>query len=305
MNLFITGGSGFLGKNVIKELIEDEAIEKLYCLEHKSRIEVNSPKIIRIKGSVLDVDKVQIDDLVDKMIVITGVTNGRKASIQDTFLVNVEGTKKAVTFCKNHSVRNLVFVSSINVMLQKKGAYAQSKVLAEKAVIASGMNYTIFRPALIYGYHQQYGLGVIENCIKKYGMVPVFGNGKKLEQPVHVRECSQIMARYIMHSQNNRIISIAGRTPMTYNDLCLRIGKIIEKKTRLIHVPARPLEILLTVSERLGIRLPVSLEQIFHIDTDLACDMTDIYRELQFHPESFEYLYLLEEMEKSNLQTRA
>lgn len=301
MNLFITGGSGFLGKNVIRELIKNEEMEKLYCLEHKSRIEVNSPKIIRIKGNISDVDKVRIDDPVDKMIVITGVTDGRKTSMQDTFRVNAEGTKKAVTFCTNNSVRNIVFVSSINVMLKKKGAYAQSKVLAEKIITESGLDYTIFRPALIYGYHQKHGLGVIENCIKKYGIVPIFGNGEKLEQPVHVKECSEIMAHYIMHDQTNRIIPIAGRMPMTYNDLCLRIGKILGKKTRLIHVSARPFEILLTVLERLGIRLPISLEQIYHIDMNLDCDMSGIYKELPFHPESFEHLYLLEEFAERNL----
>lgn len=295
MNLFITGGSGFLGKNLIKELVKDIEIEKIYCLEHKSPIDVKSQKLIRMKGNVSDIDKVRIDAPIDKMIVITGVTNGRNASIADTFKVNFEGTKKAITFCNNNLIKNIVFVSSINVMLSKKGAYAKSKVRAEKAVIDSGLNYTIFRPALIYGYNQPMGLGVIEKCIKNYGIVPIFGNGKKLEQPVHVKECSQIMAWYIMHSQNNRIIPITGRTPMAYNDLCLRIGKLMEKKTRLVHVPAKPFEMLLSFSERMEICLPISVEQIYHIDSDLDYDMSDVYKEVQFKTASFEDLYLLEE----------
>ena len=293
MKLFIVGASGFLGKSLLQELLLNESIEKIYCLIHRNRIQVDDSRVEQIVGDVNTIGDLIIEDRIDACISMAGITNGRGYTIEETYHTNYVGTENVVAFCKKNHINQLYFTSSINATLQKTGVYAESKIKAEKYICNSGLDCMIFRPALIYGYGQELGLGVIEKCIRKIRMVPIFGDGKKLEQPVFVEECSSIMAYYIVNNIcDGRIINILGNEKFTYNELCLKIGELIGIKPWLVHLPVFPFEFSVKVAEKIHLRMPISLEQIYHIDSDLAGDMDEIYRETGVKPDSFENNYI-------------
>ncbi len=64
------------------------------------------------------------------------------------FRVNAELTKQLVSTCSPS--QHFVYVSTICAH-PDGGAYGQSKWLAEEAIRRSGLDYTIIRPAEIYG----------------------------------------------------------------------------------------------------------------------------------------------------------
>ncbi len=292
MKILLIGASGFLGQELLKSLLVYHDIEKMYCLIHKNAITIEDKRLHMISGDIKNLSVLYLTEKIDICVLLSGITNGRGYSAKDTMNINYGGTKNAIQYCKQYGIKKIILTSSINVQLKKMGAYAKSKQLAEKAVVDSDMQYIIFRPALIYGYHQKLGLGVIEKSIRKMGIVPVFGNGKKLEQPVFVKECADIMAYYIIHEQKNRIIEVLGKKAYTYNELCKSIAKLINKKVILIHLPILPFELCLKLFERLKISFPLSVEQIYHIDTDLAGDMTNIYNETGVYGDLLENNYL-------------
>lgn len=297
MKLLLMGGSGFLGGELIGSLLSEPEVERIYCLVHHAPVRTDDARIRTVQGSAGEMDKLVLPERVDACVVVSGVIDGRGADRRSTLAVNYGGTKKAIEFCKKNGIGEIFFTSSINARLEKKGIYAESKLLAEKAVRNSGLRYMIFRPALIYGYHQKYGIGVIETFIRKCGIVPVFGDGKKLEQPVFVGECADIMSHYILGGAENRILEIFGKDAYAYDDICRLIGRLIGKKVRLIHLPVLPFEIALSVLERLGMPFPISLEQIYHIDSDLSGKMEKIYEETGIQPESFGINFLKEKNE--------
>lgn len=287
MKLLLIGGSGFLGTELLYCLLSDKNIEKIYCVAHHAPLKCSDTKISVLKGDITDLDSIHLPERIDGCVIASGVTNGRSASEKETFRINYIGTKKAISFCQKHKINEIFFTSSINVKLKKKGAYAKSKLLAENVIRKSKLKYVIFRPALIYGYHQKLGLGVIERCIQKYGIVPVFGDGQKLEQPVFVKECAAIMAYYISHGADGQIVEILGRDAYSYNELCQQIGMLLGKNVHLVHFPVKPFEMALTLIEKMHIPFPISAEQIYHIDSDLNGNMERIYQETGIMPQSF------------------
>lgn len=292
MKILLIGASGFLGQELLKSLLIYDDIEKIYCLIHKNPITIKDKRLYMISGDVRNLSTLHLPEKIDICVLLSGITNGRGYTIKDTMNINYGGTKNVIQYCKRYEIKKIVLTSSINVHLKKMGAYAKSKQLAEKAVISSNIQYIIFRPALIYGYRQKLGLGVIEASIQKTGIVPVFGNGKKLEQPIFIKECANIMAYYIVYEKKNRTIEVLGRDAYTYNELCKTIAKLIHKKVLLIHLPVLPFELCLKLLEKLKIPLPLSVEQIYHIDTDLSGNMTNIYNETNIYGDSLENNYL-------------
>ena len=299
MKLFITGGTGFLGSVLIEKLLCSDKIEKIYVLTHKAKLSTESSRIQTISGDVRNLHEILINDDIDTCIMLSGAINGRAINGRaingrTTRDINYNGTESAIKFCRKNNIARIIFTSSVNARLPKRGVYGQSKLDSEKLIANSGLDYIIFRPSLIYGRKCKFGLNVIEKCIRKYGVVPVFGNGKKLEQPIHVDECAELIKFYTLNQSvtSGRIIELLGRDAMTYNDMCRVIAECINKPVRLIHVPAWPFAWGLKLIESLNIGLPVSSEQIYHVDTDLAGDMSGIYSETWITAKSFRENFL-------------
>lgn len=300
MNIFVIGGAGFLGRRVLRELDADERVEKLYCLVHHKDVETSLKKAVRVRGDVTALQEARLEDgaevakgAVDVCLVLSGVIDGRGASVADTMRVNYEGVRQSIEFCRAHGAGRIAISSSVNVRLKRQGVYAKSKVLAEEAVKDSGLEYLIFRPALIFGADSGGGLTVIEAFIKKRGVVPVFGDGKKLEQPIYVGECSAMMERLLLGGKWNRTVELLGREAMEYCSLCRIMAEYIGKRdgtrqtVRFVHFPATLCGKVIELFEALHIKLPISAEQVWHVDSDLAGDMAAVYAETGIEGESF------------------
>lgn len=303
MNIFLVGSSGLLGRHVLRALLEDGRVSKIYCLIHNTSINLAYPaahnilepdirrkeeeKIIKIKGCVENLAEVRLNAKIDQCLILSGIINGMHADEQTIMRVNYKGVLSAVEFCKINGIGRICVTSSVNVKLKQHGAYAKSKCLAERAVRQSGLKYLIFRPALIYGADADKGLKIIEKCIRKYGIVPVFGSGERREQPIWVGECAAFIAYYLLKDSSNRIIELYGREAMTYNQMCRLIAEAEGRKIYLIHIPVWIAVFVVRVLEKLQIRFPVSQEQIYHIDTDLDGNMEQIYKESGIYGDTF------------------
>ena len=294
MKLFITGGTGFLGSVLIEKLLRSSEIEKIYVLTHKAKLSTENSRLQTISGDVRNLQKIAVNDDIDTCIMLSGAINGRAINGRTTREINYNGTEAAIKFCRKNNITRIIFTSSVNARLPKRGVYGQSKLDSEKLIINSGLDYIIFRPSLIYGRQCKFGLNVIEKCIRKYGVVPVFGDGNKLEQPIHVDECAELIKFYTLDQfeTSGRIIELLGRDAMTYNDMCRVIAECINKPVRLLHVPAWPFVWGLRLIEALNVGFPVSSEQIYHVDTDLAGDMTQIYNDTGISAKSFRENFL-------------
>ena len=115
----------------------------------------------------------------------------------------------------------------------------------------------------------------------------MFGDGRKLEQPIHVDECADYVNYYVLNGTSGRTIELLGRDAMTYNDMCCAIAECMKKRVRLLHVPSWPAVMGLRMIEALNIGIPLSSEQIYHIDNDLSGSMEQVHRETGIYQNSF------------------
>jgi len=186
MKLFITGASGFLGRQCVAYLCglpQGHGIDELVCLvrdqEKAAFLKTLKPafKLTILQGDLLDpasYDAAAVSaTVVFHLAGLVGLKNGAAFYTQ-----NYQATQQLVSVLQNSTVlQRLVLMSSIAAVDHDKRQwsnthfeplteaspctpttdYGGSKYQAEQAVMASGLPYTIIRPAYIIGPHLRAG----------------------------------------------------------------------------------------------------------------------------------------------------
>jgi NADH dehydrogenase len=273
MNIIIFGASGFLGRNLLPLLLEDVQIKKILAVTHKSRL--NLPDMTE-KVDVVSQDdffslRFNRNEFSDSTVICLAGNYSPKASAAGLRMANFEMPKKIIDFLKIYGIKHFILAGTINVRLPAGNGYTHYKREIEAYTASSGIPHTIFRPSLLFGKGDSVFSKII-SYIKKWHIIPVLGDGNKLEQPIHVSEAAVFFYQAAVSAPANQIFEIGGLNPMSYNDMLFAIAEVFNRNIRLLHLPARPAYRILEFLERMGLRLPVNSEQILHIDNDLDID---------------------------------
>lgn len=158
--LLITGGTGFVGRNLTDRMIRKGHDVRLLCLPQEDVGNLGK------KAEIFRGDITQPDTLrgalkgVDTVVHLAGLVSYTKPK-SALYSVNAAGTKNLINRCKN--VKRFVFASSVSVYGEIKGIadesypfapatnYGLSKAVAENVVRNSGMKHAILRVAPAYG----------------------------------------------------------------------------------------------------------------------------------------------------------
>ena len=174
--VLVTGGTGFLGSYIIKQLVEKGYAVRAIRRSSKLPFWISKDifdKVEWVDGDVLDV--VALEDAmegVDTIIHSAAVVSFAKKDRKDMYQVNVEGTANVVNMALEKNVRRLIHISSVaalgrtnnggQVNEEKKWEeskanthYGKSKFKAELQVwrgINEGLEAIILNPGTILGY---------------------------------------------------------------------------------------------------------------------------------------------------------
>lgn len=267
MNVFITGASGFIGRQLLEHIASDSRFEKVFCL---CRSDVNLPSdFTAIHGSLDELVNMPPIDA-DVCIHLAAVTNSTNADSNEVFRINSEGTAAVVEFCKKSNISRVVFLSSINVHLSKKYTYALSKLAAEEHIRNSGLEYSILRCALVYGKGCQ-SFDKILRFVKLFHIVPVLGDGKAYEQPIYIDEVCRAIITHAFMTGECKTCDLCGKTKMSYNEMVKQLALAIGTNVILLHLPIRPFVAVSEFFYRHKLPFPIQPEQISHMCEDLCC----------------------------------
>lgn len=275
MNVFITGASGFVGSHLVKALSADRAIDQIYALYRKKEQIAFLPKVNPVIGDLDKLPEIKCGKKIDVFIHLAGYFKNESKKLCEK--VNLQGTRNAIAFCRSNGINRIFFYSTINVNLKSKGNYAITKLMAEEEIKKSGLEYMILRPALIYEGRKG-SLGKIIGYVEKLPFVPVFGDGSAKEQPIHINELVDLTVAMIKDFRPGYILYAAGRDAMSFSEMVDIIARTMDKKTKILPVPAKPVHAVLRLLEKAGIHIGISSEQVAHMSEDLYADMTETLR---------------------------
>lgn len=227
MKIFITGGTGLLGRAVVNRLSQEG--HQLYLLTRQSKSD--TANLHYIQGDILHVSAWE-KHLVDMDIMLhmaAPVTFwGPWQLYQDGI---IDATKHILEASKRYGIKRFIYISSESVLQDKgslKGAnehtpypaepnsyYGKSKMLAEKILLAdhSLIEKIIIRPTFIWGP----GLPML-NLLKEKVANRQFlwvGKGEVTIDMVHADNVAELIALTLTKGENKDIFFVTDEAPKT------------------------------------------------------------------------------------------
>jgi nucleoside-diphosphate-sugar epimerase len=262
--LFVTGGSGFIGRRFLGTL-DGDRWERVQCLSRSQRW-LGPEARERVNLRVVTADLLDVDRYLPSLagcdtVVHLAATTG-KAARAEYFRVNTEGTRAVLEASRRAGVARFLYVSSIAARFAGESLYyyAESKRRAEEAVRASGLSFTIVRPTIVIGKG-----GASWESLSRLAalpLIPVLGNGTRI-QPVYVDDVARWLHTLLASPFRGRTIELGGPEVTTFGSL-LRETHYLRRGRRpwTIKIPVKPIASGLAILEKFMSFLPLNAGQL-------------------------------------------
>ena len=115
--------------------------------------------------------------------------------------------------------------------------YHRSKWAAEEIVRASRLDYTIFRPAIIYGPGDGF-VNLFAGIARRSPVLPVMGSGQSRFQPIAVEDVAGCFVRALSEARSvGETCDLCGTEVFTLNEILDAILEVTGRKRLKLHVP--------------------------------------------------------------------
>lgn len=274
---FVTGGSSQLGQYVLQSLLSRV---RILAVVHRRKIEIPGAEMELLHGGLEEIARSPVAlHRAQVVLHMAAVTHSDNPS--EYFHVNAELTTQLLSLCRPS--QHFVYVSTVCAH-PNGGAYGLSKWLAEEAVRKSGLNYTIIRPAEIYGSTDGEGIDALIALAQKMRILPDFRwHGSIKYAPVSVEEAAQFIVEATIHRR---------RADQTYT-ICAERSCVAPEIARALRSSVRPLFVvpvpvmMLRAAKVLRLPLPFKSDQIDRLVLPKTYDIALARRDYDFQPHSF------------------
>ena len=231
--ILVTGGSGFLGKNIVKELLDPDspvnpAEIRIFDIQPYSGIK--NEKIRYVQGDIRNYNEVEkACEGVTLVIHSAAIIDWGTQPESVVFEINTGGTENVIKACLKNNVNNLVYTSSLDAVFTGKPlvnidetqpypakpvtSYCESKIRSEKLIHeaqSESLKTCILRPSDIYGEADPYHIDSLINMAKT-GFYVRLGNGKSKCQHVYVGNMAHahVLAADALLKNNTKVMGNA------------------------------------------------------------------------------------------------
>ncbi|MGI5880028.1 MAG: SDR family oxidoreductase [Syntrophomonadaceae bacterium] len=278
--ILVTGITGLTGRFLFKALRTQGYQGKIRCLVRESSDVswMDDDNFELVVGDVND-----YNSLVTALAETTAVIH----------LVNIRSSPQVIQACYETGVKRAIFVNTTGIF-SKYQQYAAEYQRLEAAMVNCTLDYTIIRPTMIYGNHQDKNIHKLVKVVNKYPIIPVLGSGYGLMQPIYAADLAVVIARALQNDVSlNKAYNVAGRDPIRFKDMMDMISRKLGKRRLFITVPY----FLALAAGYLGEIIPnglIDVEKVRRLQEDKVFSYAEAFKDMDFAPLSFEQGVTLE-----------
>ena len=279
MKIEITGVTGFVGSNLFKYLLNYSYEPKVFNLRNsnwKSEININSTAIIHLAGKAHDLKN--------------------NFNPEEYFDVNTKLTQELFDVFLASNCRDFIFFSSVKAVtdnapgiltektvLNPQTIYGQSKMQAEQYILSKDVPQSkrvfILRPTMIHGPGNKGNLNLLYQLVRKGIPWPLgaFHNQRSfcsIDNVCYV--VNQILEREDIPSG---VYNLADDETLSTNELIEIIGATTNKKTKIISISKKVINIIAKIGDVL--HLPLNTERLDKLTENFVVSNAKIKSALQ------------------------
>ena len=240
-NCLIFGGSGQIGKNLIRKLTK-----KNYQVTVVTRNIHQKSYVIKTQANAGYIDIVESDIFEEQKL--------RKLFKNADVCINLIGilfeSKKGNTFnnihtifpsllsklSKEYKLKHFIHISALGINEATDSDYAKSKLLGEERILKNFPLATIIRPSIVYSVDDNFTTSFM-TLLNRLPIFPLYYEGKTKFAPIHCSDLTDIIFNIILNNVNSKIIECVGPEIISFKEILEKLLNLIGKKRLLIPMP--------------------------------------------------------------------
>jgi NADH dehydrogenase len=233
--ILVTGATGFVGRAVVAELLQRGY--QVVALARRQESQASEPGLVRVAADVLGEGWQRWAEGCQAIIHLVGIIRPRPKEGVTFQGAHVEATARVIQVCQKQGIGRLLHMSAVGANPQASTPYHRTKGEAEQLVMASGLAWTIFRPSVIFGPGDGFTT-TLAGVIRRFPVVPIFGDGSYPLQPVAVEEVAEAFALSLDNPRAiGQVVELGGPEVLTYLQVLQRVAASLGKRRAFLRLP--------------------------------------------------------------------
>lgn len=283
--ILVTGGTGFIGRSLIRSLVEAG-----YVVRTLIRPSNRSPKLpfgvpVEVAVSSLNDPRGLRAAMVGVDIVYHLAGVERRGAYGSLMAVDIQGTQAVTAAAVDAGVDRIFFVSHLGADRASAYPVLKAKAIAEENIRRSGIDFTILRTAILYGKEDGFttGLARLLNALPFVFLIP--GDGGTLLQPLWVEDLVTCLTWALDdESTRNELYEIGGPEYYTFRQVLEMVMQETGNQRRILSVRPPYLRGVTVFLASIFPGLPVSVYWLDYLATNRTSTLDTIPRIFHLMP---------------------
>jgi len=252
MKLFLPGGAGLVGLNLIATLQQDHPDWQLIVVDKKAAaLEVGRQLFLAVQFVCEDLTRSagnswpQLLEGCDACVMLQAeIGNTDPSQFERNNITTTEVVLRELQRCR---IPRLVHISSSVVKSQANDLYTTTKRHQEQLVLREWPDAVVLRPTLMFGWFDRKHLGWLARFMQKLPVFPIPGSGRFIRQPLYVGDFCRVIQSCLENPALSGSYDITGIEQVSYISLMRQLRDAVNAKPWIIHLPIPLFDVLLQV----------------------------------------------------------
>jgi UDP-glucose 4-epimerase len=290
LKALVTGGAGFVGRHLVKELAKRKIKTIIFdqiCPEGSH--DTHPPDISFVEGDILDLESLTKSmkgcDLVFHTAAIAEIDETRRNPVK-TMNVNVMGTVNCLEAARENRIKRFLYASSVYASGSRGSFYRVSKQTGESLCKTYyedfGLEYTILRYGSLYGRepnHWNFIYGVCHDLLTK-GEFTYSSSPDAIREYIHINDAARETIRIAIDNEfANKSVLITGHQRLKMKEFFDMIQEILGKDITIHYESLKHQPHYIRTPYSFDVDVPVRVNLSSYVD--ISEGILDCLREIQ------------------------
>ena len=240
-NCLIFGGSGQIGRNLIRKLTKNEfrvtvVTRNIHQKSYIIKTQANAGYIDIIEANIFDEKKLRNLFLKNDICInLIGILFEQKKG--NTFKnIHTVFPSLLAKLSKEYNLKNFIHLSALGINEALDSNYAQSKLQGENEVLKNFPLATILRPSVVYSVDDNFTTNFM-TLLNRLPFFPLYYKGNTKFAPIHCSDLTDTIHYIISNNIYSKIIECVGPEIISFKEILNRLLRLIGKKRILLPFP--------------------------------------------------------------------
>lgn len=258
--ILVTGGSGYVGSHIVKQLVGEGKPVRVLVRDRQYAEQEERLQGLDVEWAEGDVTRP--DTLPPALEGVTSIVHTVAIAIEKgrgTYeSVNAQGTLNLVKAAQAAQIPRLINISQLGADANLPYRFLASKGLAQEYVASSTLEWTAFRPSVIWGPEDEFANSFARLVPFSPFIYPIVDRNARF-QPIWVEDVATCVRKGIDDPATiHQVYEVGGPEILTLEEIERRTLEAVAARRKLVHVPRWAIEAIVAIMEGLLPNPPVT-----------------------------------------------